>query len=54
MVGANLKMDMPQFDGNDPQDWLFKTRRFFLCYTPEDQKLLLASFHMEGKASKWF
>lgn len=40
MVGANPKMDMAQFNGNDPQDWLFKTRRFFLCYkTLEDQKL---------------
>lgn len=55
VLPTNVKMDMPQFDGNDPQDLLFKASRYFnCCKTPKDQKLLLASFHLEGKASKWF
>lgn len=44
-IPTTLKMDMPYFNEDDPQSWLFKTRRYFLCYkTPEDQKLLLATW----------
>lgn len=59
---STLKLELPLFDRSNPQGWLFKTKRFFICYkTPEDRKLLLASFQMVGKSinmvpldgSKW-
>lgn len=51
----NINIHMPRFDGNDVEDWLFQVRRFFIYNkTPEEQKLLMASFHIDGIARKWF
>lgn len=51
----NVRVVMPRFDGTYAEGWLFSVRRYFIFYKiPENQKLLLASFHMDGIARKWF
>ncbi|XP_077226272.1 uncharacterized protein LOC143859450 [Tasmannia lanceolata] len=51
----HLKLDFPRFSGGDPTAWLFKVAQFFSFHqTPENQKLLMVSFHMEGSAASWF
>ena len=52
---CTLRLDFPHFDGGEPHDWILKAQQFFAyCQTPEDQKLQIASFHMEGKALSWY
>lgn len=51
----HIKFDMPKFDGTNPELWIFMARRFFIFHnTPEDQKLIIASFSMQDVALKWF
>lgn len=51
----NIRVVMPRFHGKDAEGWLFAVKRYFIFNKiPEDQKLLLASFHMDGLARKWF
>ena len=52
---TSLKLDMPHFDGSKPLTWIFKIKQFFDYHcTPDDQRLQLASFSMEGEALAWF
>ncbi|PNX64179.1 retrotransposon protein, partial [Trifolium pratense] len=52
---TSIKLDIPRFDGSDPLGWIFKVTQFFDYHlTPEDQRLRLASFYMEGEALTWF
>lgn len=52
---TSIKLDIPRFDGKDPLSWIFKINQFFEFHrTPEDQRLRLASFYMEGEALTWF
>lgn len=49
----NVRVTMPKFNGTEVEEWLFQVRRFFIYNkTPEEQKLLMVSFHMEGRARK--
>jgi hypothetical protein len=46
-----LKLDFPKFDGTDPMDWIQKAQQFFnYDNTPDDQKVTISAFHMQGKA----
>ena len=50
-----MKLDVPCFDGSDPTRWIFKITQFFEYYaTPEQERLTIASFYMEGPALAWF
>lgn len=50
--GKWLKVDVPRFNGIDAEDWVFKIKEFFKVYgVPEEQRIKVASFHMEGPAS---
>lgn len=50
-----MKLEVPKFDGTDPFSWTFKIEEYFNYHnTPEDQRLRIVFFHMEGKASTWF
>lgn len=52
--GKNMKFLMSRFNGENIKDWLFTTRRYFLYYKiPRNQKVLIASFHMDGVAQEW-
>ncbi|KAJ1254162.1 hypothetical protein BS78_K111500 [Paspalum vaginatum] len=47
---ATHKLRFPRYDGTeDPLGWLHKCEQFFRSQgTPEDQKVWVASFYMEG------
>ncbi|KAF5475612.1 hypothetical protein F2P56_007404, partial [Juglans regia] len=50
-----VKLDFPHFRGEDPAGWVFKVHHYFSFYqTPNAQKLLMASYHMEGEALTWY
>lgn len=51
----HIKVEMPRFDGKEAEEWIFSVRRYFIFNKiPEDQKLLIVSFHLDGTARKWF
>lgn len=50
-----IRLEFPHFDGNNPASWVFKANHFFEFHQiPNNQKLLMVSFHMEGKALLWY
>ncbi|GAU36702.1 hypothetical protein TSUD_16140 [Trifolium subterraneum] len=52
---TTIKLDIPRFDGTDPLGWIFKITQFFDYHaTPEEQRLRIASFYMDGEALTWF
>lgn len=51
----SVKLDFPRFDGTEPLHWLFRAEQFFAYYdTPDDQRLMIASVHMDGIVVAWF
>ena len=50
-----MKLEFPRFKGDNPLGWVYKAHQFFQLYgTPPNQKILLASYHMEEEALIWF
>ncbi|WVZ07870.1 hypothetical protein V8G54_021216 [Vigna mungo] len=50
----NVKLDFPRFDGTDVLQWIFKAEQFFNYYrTPDDQRLMIASIHLEKEVIPW-
>ena len=50
-----ITLEFPRFFGEDPVSWVYKANQYFKYYnTPIGEKLILASFHMEGEALIWF
>ncbi|KAF5463495.1 hypothetical protein F2P56_019406, partial [Juglans regia] len=50
-----VKLDFPYFDGTDPAGWIFKASHYFDYHqTPPAQRLLMASYHMNGDALIWY
>ena len=50
-----MKLEVPRFDGTKPLGWIFKINQFFEYHgTPENERLTIASFYMEGRALTWF
>ena len=50
-----MKLDFPRFSGEEPASWVYKANQYFRYYsTPIGEKLMVASFHMEGEALIWF
>ena len=46
-----VKLEFPWFRGENPSSWIYKAHQFFQLYgTPPNQKILLASYHVEEKA----
>ncbi|KAF5476973.1 hypothetical protein F2P56_003657 [Juglans regia] len=56
--GPNLRgirLDFPHFASENPSAWVFKASQYFEYHqTTPAQKLLLASYHMEGDALVWY
>ncbi|XP_026379637.1 uncharacterized protein LOC113274474 [Papaver somniferum] len=49
------KIDFPKFDGNNPRSWIQKCNKFFqLHLMDEEQKVMIASLHLEGRADVWY
>jgi hypothetical protein len=54
-ANTSIKLDIPRFDGTEALGWIFKINQFFDFHrTPEDQRLNIASFYMEGEALSWY
>ena len=50
-----VRLEFPRFSGEGPARWVYKANQYFKYYnTPIAEKLMLASFHMEGEALVWF
>ncbi|XP_061373937.1 uncharacterized protein LOC133316226 [Gastrolobium bilobum] len=50
-----VKMEIPLFDGTNPDNWIFRSELFFdLQRVPPALKVQLAGLRMEGPASSWF
>ncbi|MCI66148.1 retrotransposon-derived protein PEG10-like, partial [Trifolium medium] len=50
-----LKLDVPRFDGTNPHGWIFKISQFFEYHrTPEEDRITVASFYLDGAALAWY
>ncbi|XP_061357491.1 uncharacterized protein LOC133301814 [Gastrolobium bilobum] len=50
-----VKMEIPLFDGVNPDTWIFRTELFFdLQRVPPELKVQLAGLRMDGLTSSWF
>jgi len=50
-----LKLEVPRFDGTDPEGWIFKVNQFFEYHaTLEHDRLTITSFYMEGPPWRGF
>ncbi|KAI4321267.1 hypothetical protein MLD38_034666 [Melastoma candidum] len=48
------RIDFPEFDGDNLEDWLYKCQRYFeLEHIPENKKVQLASLYLCGPALQW-
>lgn len=49
------KLDMPVFDGTDPDGWLLRVERYFQFYRMNEGEMLdAAAVAMEGDALRWY
>ena len=54
-IPKTIKLEFPRFRGGNPSGWIYKANQFFQLYgTPPNQKILLASYHMEDEVLIWF
>lgn len=50
-----FKLEVPRFNGTDPEGWSFKINQSFQFHqTPEEHRITIASFQMDGPALGWF
>ena len=50
-----MKLNIPRFDGTNMTSWIFKILQFFDYHaTPDDERLQIASFYLDGAALSWF
>ena len=49
------KLDFPTFSGGDPYEWLDKAEHYFHIFeVPREEKVFLASYYLDGRASRWW
>lgn len=49
------KLEMPVFNGTDPDGWLFRVELYFQMHRLiEEEKLTVAVVCFEGRANKWY
>ncbi|MCI56914.1 retrotransposon-derived protein PEG10-like, partial [Trifolium medium] len=50
-----LKLDVPRFNGGDAHGWILKISQFFTYHqTPEEDRITIASFYLDGPALAWY
>nr|KYP36924.1 hypothetical protein KK1_041913 [Cajanus cajan] len=50
-----FKINLPQFDGIDVDDWVFRLEEYFdVAKNPLEQRIKVARFHMIGPAYAWY
>ncbi|KAH6762936.1 hypothetical protein C2S52_020369 [Perilla frutescens var. hirtella] len=51
----SLRLDLPKFDGTDPNGWVFRIQEYIDFHeTPNEQGLRIVAFNLEGKALDWY
>lgn len=54
-TNRHMKLEVPRFDGSDATAWIFKINQFFDYHgTPENERIQIAFFYMDGPALSWF
>ncbi|KAH9763048.1 hypothetical protein KPL70_001041 [Citrus sinensis] len=49
------RLEFPKYSGEDPTEWLSRVAQFFEFQgIADNQKVTLASFHLEGEANQWW
>ena len=49
------RLDFPRFDEDNPTGWIYKVEQFFHYQrTNDNEKVLLASFHLQDDALEWY
>lgn len=49
------KLDMPVFDGTDPDGWVLRIERYYNFYRITEEKMLdAAAVAIEGEALSWY
>lgn len=49
------KLEFPRYSGDDPTEWFNRANQFFEYQdSADDEKVVLASFHLEGEANQWW
>ncbi|KAJ8762999.1 hypothetical protein K2173_023204 [Erythroxylum novogranatense] len=52
---SSLNLSFPKFNGEDPPGWIFRAEQYFAYQGINvEQRMPLASFHLEGLALQWF
>lgn len=55
LADPTFALTPPQFDGSDPNGWIFRVEEYFEFYArPQPDRLRLVGLFMEGAASEWF
>ena len=50
-----LRIDVPRFEGGDPQGWIFKIQQYFDFHNAsEEQRLKVAPLYFDGEALAWY
>lgn len=51
----HIKLDVAGFDGTDAMGWIFRISHFFeYHHTPDEERVTIASFYMDGPALSWY
>ena len=54
-IPKQVRLEFPKFDGEDPTGWIYKANQYFKYYEiPNHERILMASYYMEGPALVWF
>ena len=54
-MSKSVRLHFPQFKSDDLASWVYKANQYFSFYqTPFNERLLMASFDMDGDALVWF
>lgn len=54
LSSTQKKLELPDFEGNNPDDWIFRVEKCFLVnQTEEEEKLSLAMASLVGCAVTW-
>ena len=50
-----LKVDVPQFNGQNVHNWVYTIEKFFSLHSiPSELRLQVVAFHLDGEAASWY
>nr|GEV86552.1 hypothetical protein [Tanacetum cinerariifolium] len=55
LLPRSMRLDVPKFYAADPKSWVFAINEYFaLLATPDEQRIKVVGFNLEGDAAEWF